>query len=300
MPVEAISCPKCGSAEVTEFKAGSYVCAHCEATFKHVPPAGAAVVCEIDGCGVLAVGRCRSCRRAFCATHGADRNLCSACHAVDRADQLSRDWHEHRLAIQERVDEVNSTRQRLQSISDPGEQLVAAVYFLGQTGSSVVGLRSGQAVDLWNEVCPKWPAKLNQQFDWDPPWDRSAAEVVARWFASRADRLGLRAPDNFTVYPGRKRRGKWEYETVPAWEFRGEGTQGHLVYVLQGGQLKPEPEETHRQGVWWMKPSNLSGSALTRMGAHVGWGDDAASDSMINAAGRWATRGRIVGSSWVH
>jgi len=36
MPAETIKCRECGSADVTEFKAGSYVCGHCEAILKRV------------------------------------------------------------------------------------------------------------------------------------------------------------------------------------------------------------------------------------------------------------------------
>jgi hypothetical protein len=38
MPVETIKCRECGSGEVTEYKPGSYVCAHCDAVFKHLDP----------------------------------------------------------------------------------------------------------------------------------------------------------------------------------------------------------------------------------------------------------------------
>jgi hypothetical protein len=71
MPVETIKCQECGSADVNEFKAGSFVCQHCEATFKHIHSGGAQVTCAIDGCGVSAIGRCRQCGRGFCATHQA-------------------------------------------------------------------------------------------------------------------------------------------------------------------------------------------------------------------------------------
>jgi hypothetical protein len=71
VPVETIKCQECGSADVTEFKPGSYVCAHCEAIFKHVDPVAASGGCEIDGCGVPAIGRCSSCKRRFCGTHQA-------------------------------------------------------------------------------------------------------------------------------------------------------------------------------------------------------------------------------------
>jgi uncharacterized Zn finger protein (UPF0148 family) len=70
------SCPECGSGKFTESKPGSYVCAYCGVT--RLAPAGTAVGCEID-CGVPAIGRCRSCGRAFCTTHGRG-DSCAPCY----------------------------------------------------------------------------------------------------------------------------------------------------------------------------------------------------------------------------
>ena len=65
MPVETIKCQECGSADVTEFKTGSYVCAHCEAVFKHVSPAGSvAEPCVF--CGSDSVATCKQCSRRVC------------------------------------------------------------------------------------------------------------------------------------------------------------------------------------------------------------------------------------------
>lgn len=38
MPVEAISCTRCGSGDVKEVKANTYFCSHCESVFKYVDP----------------------------------------------------------------------------------------------------------------------------------------------------------------------------------------------------------------------------------------------------------------------
>jgi hypothetical protein len=78
VPIETIKCQECGSADVTEFKPGTYVCGHCEAVFKHVAQAREVVGCEVDNCGVLAVGRCELCGRAFCGTHGGQKT-CEPC-----------------------------------------------------------------------------------------------------------------------------------------------------------------------------------------------------------------------------
>ncbi len=74
MPVETVKCQECGSADVTEFKPGSYVCGHCESVFKYTNSAGTSTGpagCEIDNCGVLAIGKCSACARAFCGDHQA-------------------------------------------------------------------------------------------------------------------------------------------------------------------------------------------------------------------------------------
>lgn len=71
MTIETIKCRECGSADVTEFKAGSYVCGHCEAIFKHMDPTKVTVnqapqVCE---CGHPAEGQCVDCGKWVCKRH---------------------------------------------------------------------------------------------------------------------------------------------------------------------------------------------------------------------------------------
>ncbi len=70
MPVETIKCKECGSADVTEFKPGSYVCGHCEAVFKHLVPAGTLDFCQVcEGGAIASVGRCANCNRSGCIHH---------------------------------------------------------------------------------------------------------------------------------------------------------------------------------------------------------------------------------------
>ncbi len=77
MPFESLSCLRCGSGDVQEVKPETYFCTHCDNVFKYVRPSrtGATGGCEIPAegpdCGVPAIGRCRSCQRAFCITHQA-------------------------------------------------------------------------------------------------------------------------------------------------------------------------------------------------------------------------------------
>ncbi len=66
MPIETIKCQECGSADVTEFKPGSYVCTHCEATFKHVDPTHVTVAPAFCTCGNRIAFRCNHCHSGLC------------------------------------------------------------------------------------------------------------------------------------------------------------------------------------------------------------------------------------------
>ena len=66
MPVETIKCQECGSTEVTEYKAGSYVCSHCDAIFKHVDPAHVTVAPAFCTCGNRIAFRCNLCHSGLC------------------------------------------------------------------------------------------------------------------------------------------------------------------------------------------------------------------------------------------
>jgi ribosomal protein L37AE/L43A len=73
MPLESIACTSCGATDVQEVKADTYFCNHCEGVFKYTKPrfAGGPAVCEVDGCGVLAIRRCVACSGPFCQGHSA-------------------------------------------------------------------------------------------------------------------------------------------------------------------------------------------------------------------------------------
>lgn len=78
MPFEELSCQRCGSGDIQEVKPETYFCNHCESVFKYVSPSRAGAAsggCEVLAggrpCGVPAIGRCRTCQRAFCRTHQA-------------------------------------------------------------------------------------------------------------------------------------------------------------------------------------------------------------------------------------
>lgn len=81
MSSESLSCLRCGSEDVQEVKPGTYFCNQCDNVFKYVSPhqAGSTGGCELpvvgrSCCGIPAIGRCKTCSRAYCPTHQA-RNL---------------------------------------------------------------------------------------------------------------------------------------------------------------------------------------------------------------------------------
>ena len=68
MPIETIKCQECGSAEVTEFKSGTYVCGHCEAIFRHVDSNRVTVENTLAFCicGSPIEVRCNLCHAGVC------------------------------------------------------------------------------------------------------------------------------------------------------------------------------------------------------------------------------------------
>ena len=68
MSFEVIKCPACGSAEVMEYRAGSYICRYCDTAFKHVDPSPTTVTVrsEFCRCGNLAQGQCGTCHSGIC------------------------------------------------------------------------------------------------------------------------------------------------------------------------------------------------------------------------------------------
>jgi hypothetical protein len=70
MPLEAISCTGCGSADVQEVKPSTYFCNHCETVFKHIDPTRVNVshtpgFCDC-GSGRPVKSQCQLCTNALC------------------------------------------------------------------------------------------------------------------------------------------------------------------------------------------------------------------------------------------
>jgi hypothetical protein len=183
MPLETIHCDQCGSSDVTEFKPGSYVCAHCEALFKHVPSGAASSGgCEVDACGVPAIARCATCRRRYCQTHQARQS-----DGVPYVD-LCADCQAQRLANFQ-ADQAK-TRDYLLGIADSTERQVVAAAVLCTGHELYVWFRPGGEA-VWQAIFNEPPGYGGALSDNAPPWD---SEHIARWFAARASDVGLK-PD---------------------------------------------------------------------------------------------------------
>lgn len=71
MPNEPVQCPNCGSRDVRQLAAESYVCEHCRTGFRWVDPTMRAVVHDsrICKCGTYAMSQCVRCHEPLCNVH---------------------------------------------------------------------------------------------------------------------------------------------------------------------------------------------------------------------------------------
>jgi hypothetical protein len=71
MPLESLRCLHCGAGNLSAFADHVLKCGNCGKLTEIVPNAasGAVPLCEIDDCGVAALGRCSICAKAFCVSH---------------------------------------------------------------------------------------------------------------------------------------------------------------------------------------------------------------------------------------
>ena len=201
MSVETIKCQECGSADVTEFKSGSYVCTHCEATFKHVDPTGASSC----SCGTFAVGRCAECHTPVCAHHSGmfdGRRLCDAHLSTAQAAEAERRQQAHAQSTAETLANrirawdgwLDAARRALAESSDPSERVVRVV----------AALQGGELRSQRRDEPKVLPPLLLPDILQDAPatscwWDRNAVQA---WFlrsvksATRRARRGERPQDS--------------------------------------------------------------------------------------------------------
>lgn len=277
MPVETIKCNECGSVEVTEFKAGSYVCSHCEAVFKHVDPSGTASC----SCGTFAVGRCAECQMPVCVDCSKrvdGRRLCTrhATAAIAEATKQRR-AAEHQAELQRAAaasQKLAEEKQRLQRIADPFERLCVALQRLTHIYvQGITHVRSSLSGTLLTEICPElWPSPPAES-DWqtEPPWN---GDDVARWFARRAQKDKI-PPDGTASSErwGHTLFGKPKKITIysgPCWWFREGSTlvtgveppTRQSACVLANGELHHDIRFQHHE--------NLIPDALVSMAERLG------------------------------
>lgn len=215
MPVEAIQCKSCGSSDVTEFKPGSYVCGHCEAVFKHIRPAGSgsAVGCEIDDCGVTSVGRCSTCGRAFCRSHQARVDFCSAC----QAEKLGRKQHLDLEVREAAARGWPAEREAIARVPDRVERYLRAIALIRHT--ALRNYYGSDWKDLFKSVEYHFPGLAVEDHE------------LATWFVERA-------PDNPS--PFYSLEGSWPLTRCTCIVVRGEKTlgRGRKGSDLSGADVK--------------------------------------------------------------
>lgn len=207
--------------------------------------------CEIERCGVLAMGRCGQCHRAFCSSHQgiSDRapglpslgqviytDVCSAC-----ARRLEEVAAEHRrleksgVLQEQRLQEVHLRRQHewagerdallaaAMSHTDVVERLLlAARHWLPNLREySPLDSRRSKPVDqtrtdliLWASAFPTFWATPEQVSlgDATPAWP---SPQIASWVADRAIRQGLRPNQEYgkdSLFPWIARKRGWFFD----------------------------------------------------------------------------------------
>lgn len=128
--------------------------------------------CEINNCGVLAVGRCHDCNQAFCTTHRAlatdlihnhYTDLCSQCLKQQKTDkaaaaalQVAEKEHEEQRRVETLASLKAAGNPRLQARSVPGRyNLSIFARIFGRVGKAVL-------VD----VEPAWPIGVCRWMHW--------------------------------------------------------------------------------------------------------------------------------------
>jgi hypothetical protein len=239
MPTETLICQQCGSADVQEVKPNTYFCNHCDAVFKHVTPSSTAVAgCEINGCGIAAIRRCSSCGLAFCASHQAGVDGCTAC--------MQRQGDTLEAAMTKLRDEwVASARPIIDTVQDPIARLVMVVGCLGRMHLSEEHAAARALIpEIWPDELQPDPAKR--------PWNN---DDIQRWFlravkGSPPDQVPMREWQDGTfafLKSSRQRMREW---AEPGWSFEHGSTLApfgnrHLygdatVSILPDGRRIPQ------------------------------------------------------------
>lgn len=244
---------------------------------------------QVCSCGTFAVGLCRDCGDPVCGDHSlmaGGQRVCLQCAQVRQDRQV----REERAADRSGVDAVIDTIRRM---PDPVERLLRVTWFLDKY--------EGRE-DTWESACPEYPRG---------GWDSAA---VGRWFAAKADALGVGPTASLKTYVARPAAqltlllGMAGYNPgpdIPCWSFRNgstwtravtpdsrmsdSSTEPYMVtewaHVLRDGRvvtyagppLKPRGGPRPRMdvaGLETLRPSGLNEHALVLMAALLGMTDE--------------------------
>jgi hypothetical protein len=218
-------------------------------------PGSVPAVCEVDNCGVLAIGRCGPCGRAMCTSH---RATIRGEPIVDRCVDCQR------VGVHDRPLSSERTRQAHEAYVDglaalpPGiERLVRTMHYLA--GLSVGRTpRSGPLrfepilTDFYPDLaraCPDfWPNGPGTVNLLAPPWNSLA---VAAWFLDRIAQTGK--PPNATL-KGWITVGNWWHgrhsqpaPPLPAWRLQ----EGSLTHI---SRVRPETTVDRRADAYVVVP----------------------------------------------
>lgn len=176
----------------------------------HAGQPGTGQVCS---CGTFAIGLCQDCGNPVCGDCSlivSGQRLCYPCAKARQARQADRERGEDRSAVDAVINAIKAK-------PDPVERLVRIAWFLDKY--------EGRE-DAWTAACPEHPRGR---------WDSAA---VGRWFAAKADALGVQPTAELATYvarPGGRLTlmlGMPGYDRgpgLPCWSFREGSTQTRTV-----------------------------------------------------------------------
>jgi hypothetical protein len=234
----------------------------------------APAVCEIDDCGVLAVGRCLSCGRAYCQTHEAytsdwrrvgNVKRCSSCEklaATERTDDAANAKYRDVLRRAQLAYEAEMVTA-LMAISHPTERLVRGI---GQVRVQDRYVRPFSGRGYWKHAKYEPSTPELQALCPDPPWDDTQ---IASWFARTAVEPPVPVDHAGAKRALRSRRKGWWLDLeLPSFDLDAvvhrssadRFRQRSCVVIYDSGQIGCEPDyypDPSRSGLLTLEAMHL-------------------------------------------
>jgi hypothetical protein len=192
--------------------------------------------CEVASCGVIAVGRCATCRRAMCTSH---RAVVGANPVADRCVECQRIRDDDRALRSDRARQAHAHHiSALAGMPAGVDRLVRTVQYLagicaGRTPKSGPLRFEPITVEVFPDLaraCPDlWPDGPDTVDLLRPPWNSSA---VAAWFVVRAQENNV-VPNAVLKGWVTTHRSRWgghheeQAKPLPSWRFF-EGSLNHI------------------------------------------------------------------------